>query len=117
MSAWAPRSPLMYATLPPLAVGLAEYIVFRSHYALTVIGERVGNLGFLARAFGGHASGGSAGFGMVVDDETMQIPRSLVETMRPGQFFASPDLWIGVAVGVALIAAAIWVRRYRDEAA
>jgi ABC-2 type transport system permease protein len=115
VSAWAPRSPLMYASLPPLAVGLGEYIVFRSHYALAVIGERVGNLGLLGHAFGGRSRGG--GFGFVIDQDHMQIPRSLVETMRPGQFFASPEVWIGVAVGAAFVAAAIWVRRSRDEAA
>jgi ABC-2 type transport system permease protein len=29
---------------------------------------------------------------------------------------ASPQMWIGVIVGAALIAAAIWFRRWRDEA-
>jgi len=28
---------------------------------------------------------------------------------------ASPVLWIGVAAGVAMIAAAIWMRRWREE--
>jgi ABC-2 type transport system permease protein len=113
VSAWAPRSPLMYASLPPLAVGLAEYIVFHSHHAFAVVGERVGNLGLLGHAFAGRPKGG--GFGFVVSEEHMQIPRSLVDTMRPAQFFASPEVWIGVAVGTAFVAAAIWVRRSRDE--
>ena len=30
--------------------------------------------------------------------------------------FATPELWIGAIVGIALIAAAIWFRRWRDEA-
>lgn len=30
--------------------------------------------------------------------------------------FATPQMWIGAAVGIALIAAAIWFRRWRDEA-
>jgi len=30
--------------------------------------------------------------------------------------FTLPDMWIGAAVGIALIAAAIWFRRWRDEA-
>lgn len=29
--------------------------------------------------------------------------------------FALPEMWIGAAVGIALIAAAIWFRRWRDE--
>lgn len=32
------------------------------------------------------------------------------------QAFATPQMWIGAAVGIALIAAAIWFRRWRDEA-
>jgi ABC-2 type transport system permease protein len=30
--------------------------------------------------------------------------------------FATPQMWIGAIVGIALIAAAIWFRRWRDEA-
>jgi ABC-2 type transport system permease protein len=28
---------------------------------------------------------------------------------------ASPALWVGVAAGVAMIAAAVWLRRWREE--
>jgi ABC-2 type transport system permease protein len=115
VSAWAPRSPIMYATLPPLGVALAEYITFHTHYALYVMLERFGNLGLLAHAFGGRSS--ARGFGFVIDQDHMEIPRSLVATMRPGYFFSSADVWIGVVAGAALVAAAIWVRRRRDEAA
>jgi ABC-2 type transport system permease protein len=31
------------------------------------------------------------------------------------QSLASVNLWVGVLAGVALIAAAIWFRRWRDE--
>jgi ABC-2 type transport system permease protein len=30
--------------------------------------------------------------------------------------FATPQMWIGAIVGIALIAAAIWFRRWRDDA-
>jgi hypothetical protein len=30
-------------------------------------------------------------------------------------FYSSPDLWLGVVASVAMLAAAVWVRRYRDE--
>ncbi len=115
VSAWAPRSPLMYATLPPLAVGLAEFIVFRTHYVLAVVGERFGNMAFFAHAFSGRSQ--ATGFGFVIDQDHMEIPRSLVETMRPGHFFGTADVWVGVVVGTLLIVAAIWVRRSRDESA
>ena len=31
------------------------------------------------------------------------------------EFYTSPDLWLGVLVAALLLAAAMWVRRYRDE--
>lgn len=113
VSAWAPRSPFMVASLPPLALALAEFIVFRTHYALAIIGERVGNLGFLARTFGGHPAAGF-GFQVVIDKDTVTVPHSLLDLMRPLDYFTSPAVWIGVAVGVGFVAAAAWMRRYRD---
>jgi hypothetical protein len=32
-----------------------------------------------------------------------------------GNFFKTPDLWLGVVAAALLLAAAMWVRRYRDE--
>jgi len=32
-----------------------------------------------------------------------------------GAFFRTPDLWLGVLAAALLLAAAMWVRRYRDE--
>jgi hypothetical protein len=37
----------------------------------------------------------------------------LVGSLR--DFYASPDLWIGVVAAALLLAGAMWVRRYRDE--
>jgi ABC-2 type transport system permease protein len=114
VSAWAPRSPLTYATLPPLAIGLAEYIVFHSHHALAIIGERVGNLGLLGHAFDHRSNGG--GFGLVVTADRVEIPRALVDAMRPAQFFGSAEVWLGVLLAAVFVVAAIGVRRRRDEA-
>jgi ABC-2 type transport system permease protein len=35
--------------------------------------------------------------------------------MHTYSLLASPDLWIGVIAGLALIAGAIWFRRVRDD--
>jgi ABC-2 type transport system permease protein len=112
VSAWAPRSPFMWAAMPPLAVGLAEFVVLRSSHVLQLVGARVGNLGLIARAFSDQKSG--YGFGIVINKDSLQLPRALVDLMRPAEFFSSPAVWSGVAVGAALIAGAIWMRRYRD---
>jgi ABC-2 type transport system permease protein len=110
VSAWAPRSPVMYATLPPMGVALAEFIVFRTHYFWDVCVERLKLFGLLA-----HALGGRAVNHVVIDDEHMEIPRSMVETIQAGQFFGSASVWLGVVVGAGLVAGAIWMRRNRDE--
>ncbi|MBE2291067.1 MAG: ABC transporter permease, partial [Xanthomonadaceae bacterium] len=39
-----------------------------------------------------------------------------IDLARNWHAFASADLWIGVAVGIGFIAAAIRLRRWRDEA-
>ncbi|HXQ64325.1 MAG TPA: hypothetical protein VN787_05680 [Steroidobacteraceae bacterium] len=112
-SAWAPRSPFMWAALPPLALGLLELIVLRSSYVLHAVGERVGNASLFGRAFGmPHATGFT--FAVKLDRDTLTIPRALTDMMRPAEFFSSPSLWIGVLIATGFVAAAIWVRRYRD---
>ncbi|MBS0393380.1 MAG: ABC-2 transporter permease [Proteobacteria bacterium] len=112
VSAWVPRSPLMFATLPPLALMLAERIVFGTHYTTAVV---MGRLMTLGPAFGGRHDGTDVG--LVIDNEHLQIPRTLVDAMRPLHFLGSPEVWAGVVLGVALVVAAIYVRRTRDEAA
>jgi ABC-2 type transport system permease protein len=115
VSAWAPRSPLMYATLPPSALMLAEWIVFRTHYVSKIVFERVGNLGMMADAFDGF--GAARGFGFIFGKQQLEAARPLYEYMRPAYFLASPDVWLGVLVAAGFVAGAIWVRRNRDEAA
>lgn len=111
VSAWVPRAPLMYATLTPLGAALGEFVVFRTHFLWSIGMDRLKLFGLLAHALGG------PGVHPVIDGNHMDIPRSLVETIRPGQFFGSADVWLGVAAGAALVAGAIWVRRRRDETA
>jgi ABC-2 type transport system permease protein len=112
-SAWAPRSPFMWAAMPPLALGLLELIVFRSSHVLHAVGERVGNAAVLARAFGAHHATGFT-FAVTMDRGSLSVPRALTDLMRPAEFFSSPALWFGLLVAAGFVAAAIWVRRYRD---
>ncbi|MFC4761579.1 hypothetical protein [Dyella koreensis] len=42
-------------------------------------------------------------------------PLALLSPLHTYTALASPDLWIGVAAGAALIAGAIWFRRVRDD--
>jgi ABC-2 type transport system permease protein len=42
-------------------------------------------------------------------------PLSLIDPAHAYTLLATPSLWIGVAAGAALIAGAIWFRRWRDD--
>jgi ABC-2 type transport system permease protein len=111
VSAWAPRSPLMYATLPPVGVMVAEYITFHTTHVWHLCIARLNFVGLLSEALGG------SGVQLVIDDEHMIIPRNLVDMMQPGRFFGSAQVWIGVAVAAGLLVATIRLRRSRDDTA
>ncbi len=114
VSAWAPRSPLMYSLAVPFGISLAELIVFRHAHVSAVIWQRFNLVGLLSHALGGHRADGSDM--LEINEQHTHIAR-LVDGMRPAQFFSSPEVWAGVVVGALLIAAAIWFRRTRAEAA
>jgi ABC-2 type transport system permease protein len=96
VSAWARRAAFLWATLPLLAIGILEKIAFNtSHFAAML----------KYRFLGGPEGIASSGNGMSMASLT---PAS------PGQFLASPGLWIGLAFAAACLAAAVRVRRYRE---
>ncbi len=111
VSAWAPRSPFVFAVAIPCAMMFAEKIIFGTK----VIGHAVTSLyaGFPAHvlAHGGHA------MSVQLDEQHLDVPASALDIVRPLQFLATPELWLYVLLGAAMIAGAIWLRRYRETAA
>ena len=95
VSAWSRRAPLLWAVLPPLAVGLVEKIAFGTSYFAAFLGHR-----FMGGP-GGMASGG----------EPMTL--AAVTAGTPAQFLASPGFWLGLALTAAFLAAAVRLRRDR----
>jgi ABC-2 type transport system permease protein len=111
-SAWAPRSPFLWAVLPPVAIWIIEAVVMRSTYAGDFIKERLFVLPFIERnqaAWMGHAVVSS---GDKIDRLTSYDLYAML-----GSFYRTPELWGGVIAAALLLAAAMWVRRYRDETA
>ena len=90
VSAWARRTPLLWAVLPPLAVAAVEKIAFNTSHFAAILQHR----------FVGGPSGATTGMAM----ESM-TPFTLRELL------SSPGLWIGFAVAAAFLAAAIKLRR------
>jgi ABC-2 type transport system permease protein len=95
VSAWAKRAPLLWATLPPMAIGVVEKLAFNtSHFA--------GMLQY--RFMGGPMPTASEGR-MTMD---MMAPHHL------GRFLTSPGLWIGLAITAVFLFAAVRLRRHRE---
>jgi ABC-2 type transport system permease protein len=106
-SAWAPRGPFLWAVLPPVGLWILERIVVGSQY----IGDFItGRLFGLYRLLG-EQSGGEVN--RPGGDLEKIGNMDLVGSLR--DFYASTDLWLGVAAAFLLLAGAMWVRRYRDE--
>ncbi len=93
VSGWARRAPLLWAVLPPLAIGVAEKIAFNtSHFAAL--------LGYL--------------FGGGPEIATGKMAMAPLTPLAVGQFLINPGLWIGLVVAAAFLAAAVRLRRYRE---
>jgi ABC-2 type transport system permease protein len=111
-SAWAPRAPFLWAVLPPVALWLLERVLLYTHYVGDFIARRIfGPLNLLESRDGGDQ-----------DPKSEAELREALERLADRdvlanltEFFQSAELWLGVLAAGLLIAAAMWVRRYRDE--
>jgi ABC-2 type transport system permease protein len=95
VSGWSRRMAFLWAILPPLALCLIEKIAFDTAFLASMLADRL--TGGLDKAVDGTTQG--------------QIDLAQLD---PAKFVSSPDLWAGLTVAAALLAAAIWLRRYRD---
>ena len=95
VSAWARRTPLLWATLPPLVLGVIEMITLHTGHVFEFLKYRV------------HGPEGSDVFsaGGSMSQHVMQAP---------AQFFSTPGLGTGLALAAVFLAAAIQLRRYRN---
>jgi ABC-2 type transport system permease protein len=103
-SAWARRAVFLWAVVPIAAVIFLEYQVFGTrHFAdqLSAEGGMELALKFSADVFSEEKGGLISGVG-------------LSDFMTPGRFFASLELWSGLIVTGGLLAASVWMRRYRE---
>lgn len=94
VSAWANRAPFLWATLPPIAIGVVERITFNSSHFAAMVRYR----------FMGDPEPLAAAGGMTMD---------MLGSHSPGEFLTSPGLWFGLAVTAVFLFAAVRLRRYR----
>jgi ABC-2 type transport system permease protein len=93
VSAWARRAAFLWATVPLIAIGILEKIVF----------DNSGFASFLQyRLFGSPESGSASGDGMALMSPS------------PASLLTSPGFWIGLLFAAACLAGAVRLRRYRE---
>jgi len=110
-SAWAPRNPFLYAVIPPVILSIAEKLLFETSHIGALVKYRL--TGVIDEGLGAERQGLFYGVKISGDQVTVGGPDQLVGLM--GDFFSNPALWGGLVAAAALFAAAIWIRRYRDE--
>ncbi len=93
VSAWARRTPFLWAALPPLAIGVVEKIAFNTSHFAAMLGSLF--------------SGGAAGAASTGDSMSMGA-------LTAGHALSAPSFWVGLAFAAACLAAAVRLRRYRE---
>ena len=95
VSAWARRSVLLWAVLPPVIALLLEAYALESNYVATFLKYRLGTPQGLVRPN---------------DPEKLQFG-----VMHVSEFLAQPGLWLGLVAAALLLFGAIRIRRLRDD--
>jgi ABC-2 type transport system permease protein len=96
VSAWSRRAVLLWALLPPLALGIVEHLVFNTTYFAFLVQSRL--------------LGGPGDFALTRTTGSM----STMMHVEPMRLLSSPELWIGLAVTALLLWGAARLRRERD---
>jgi hypothetical protein len=107
VSVIAKRAPFVWATLPFLVLSIAERMTLGTNEVGTLVARRL------------------FGFG---EEVSLSVTRSAIDVTGVGEsitrsqamvsgfpLLASPELWLGVVVGAALVYAAIRLRRRSDD--
>lgn len=98
VSAWARRTPVLWAALPVVTFLAFERIAFGGSRLASLLGYRV--TGAMAEAF--------------ADGPAAQGDVTLLAQLTPARFLAAPGLWLGLAFAGACLAAAVRLRRGRE---
>ena len=111
VSAWAKRGTILWALLPPIALAVFERVAIRTSYLQDMINARFGDpvlARFLTTAHGAEITIRSEGV------RAHGIPGNVLDGIDPVGFLSNPWLWVGLVVAAGFVAAAIWMRRYRE---
>jgi ABC-2 type transport system permease protein len=107
VSAWAKRAAFLWAVLTPIAVIVFERVAFSTRYVQDLLGYRLTS--GLKTMFVARSAAPQFNDGVAVD-----MPHRVFDALDPVGFFSNPWLWVGLVVAAGFVAAAIWMRRYRE---
>jgi ABC-2 type transport system permease protein len=103
VSAWARRSPFLWATVPVVLAPLLERMAFGTTYLWKLLAYRTFGIWYTLFPYP-HLGRGRA-----------DALASMFGQLRFGAVFTDIDLWLGLAVAGVLLWAAMRLRRYRDD--
>ena len=106
VSAWARRSPFLWATLPPLLAPILERIALGTHYIWNYYNYRT--WGIWATLVAGYRF-------RIVTHEGVAPVSTLLSDLQFRAAFTTAGLWLGVLAAAAILYVAVRVRRYRDD--
>jgi len=98
VSAWARRTPVLWAALPPVVISVLEKMVFNTTYFGNLLKYRVA--GAMKEAFG-------------VDPANHGVIEHAWQ-LSPLRFLSAPGLWLGLLFAAGCLVAAIRLRRNRE---
>lgn len=98
VSGWARRVTFLWAILPPIGLCVFEQLAFHTNHLASLLGHRL--TGATAAAFAAPSAG--------------EFLQRMLPQIDPVGFLSRPDVWIGLIIGAGFLAAAVWLRRYRE---
>ncbi len=109
VSGWARNVSLLWAVLPPAGLAIFQMLAFGDDSVGRIMRHRLFQGPVAAFRMSRPEIEGLRGFNMAEPHTDMPLPH-----IDPMGFLASPGLWLGLAFAGACLAAAVWLRRYRD---
>ncbi len=116
-SAWARNKPFLWAVALPVASGLIiSWFGIMGLFDLptTWFWKNIVQRGLFS-VFPGTGSMFNAHGGSISNSVDGYPSMGFMDLANTYHLLASPDLWIGVVVGLGLLAGAVWFRRWRDD--
>jgi ABC-2 type transport system permease protein len=110
MSGWARKGVTLWALLGPLGAAYVEKQLIGTHYLWSVIKMHMVN--FASTAYHGDQNFTRS---TLIEGDTLRTPRVITEFIDPAGFLTSGEMWIGVLVGAAFVAGAIYLRHRHTE--